>query len=292
MTLTCDSPIAAVESLLQSTEGVKILFDPPASGPSDGRFVPWAESSLDSAITSSMRQLHPSGLFTHQHQAIEHLLAGRNTVVATRTSSGKSLTFSLPALHVACQEPDATALFLYPQKALAGDQQLKLNELASQITPLRKAFEQSSFWISRYDGGTDPDDRKAIRDRVRMLLTNPDMLHLGILQHHNSHWRRFFANLKVVAIDECHEYRGVFGTGVSHVLRRLRQICRMHGSDPTFVASSATIADPQDHLQRMIGLPFRWCDWCDGGVAAQDTILQGQSRVLLQIHPNSMIWAF
>jgi len=80
---------------------------------------------------------------------------------------------------------------------------------------------------------------------------------LGILPHHNSHWRRFFANLKVVAIDECHEYRGVFGTGVAHVLRRLRQICKIHGSDPTFIASSATIADPQGHLQQMTGLPFK-----------------------------------
>lgn len=257
MAVLCDSPIAAVESLLKSTEGLKILFDPPASEPSDGSFVPWSKSSLDSAIVSAMQQTHPSGLFTHQHCAIEHVIAKRNTVVATQTSSGKSLTFALPALHMACQDPNATALFLYPQKALAGDQRLKLGDLISRITPLRSATDQSLHWISRYDGGTDPEYRKDIREQVRMMLTNPDMLHLGILQNHNSYWQRFFANLKIVAIDECHEYRGVFGTGVAHVLRRLRQICRLHGSDPTFVASSATIADPQDHLQSMVGLPFR-----------------------------------
>jgi len=198
------------------------LFDPPASGPSDGQFVPWSESSLDPAITRSTSKLYPAGLFIHQHQAIESVVAGRNTVVATRTSSGKSLTFALPALHSACRDSNATALFLYPQKALAGDQELKLNELVDSIEPLRKTSQHESFWIGRYDGSTTPEDRQTIRSRARMLLTNPDMLHLGILQHHNSHWRRFFANLKVVAIDECHEYRGVFGTGVAHVLEAIR----------------------------------------------------------------------
>ena len=254
------SPITAVEALLRSIAGVKVLFDPPASGPSEGQYVPWSESSLDSSIIDSVSQLHPSGLFTHQHKAIENVIAKRNTVVATRTSSGKSLTFALPAIHATCRNPDATALFLYPQKALAGDQELKLDEMVNVIAPLREAVKRWPFWVGRYDGSTTADDRKAIRAQARILLTNPDMLHLAILQHHDSHWRRFFTNLEVVAIDECHEYRGVFGTGVAHVVHRLRQICRIHGSDPTFVASSATIADPQGHLQRMTGLPFDCVD--------------------------------
>lgn len=184
------------------------------------------------------------------------MLQGKHTVVATRTSSGKSMIFTLPALNALCESPDATALFLYPQKALANDQLNKIREQVAQLPSLRQRQSSKPSLVSRYDGSVASEDRKQIRDEVQVLLTNPDMLHLGILQHHQNAWARFFANLKLVAIDECHEYRGIFGTNVAYLMRRLRQVCELHGSQPTFVATSATIADPQQHMRELCGLDF------------------------------------
>ena len=111
--------------------------------------------------------------------------------------------------------------------------------------------------ISRYDGATPKDVRSDVRAQVHIALTNPDMLHLAILQYHEQHWSRFFQHLRYVIVDECHEYRGIFGTNVAYVLRRLRPVCEMHGSTPTFVATSATVRDPREHLEKLTGLPFK-----------------------------------
>ena len=216
------SVIETVSQVLAATDNLSIQFDPPADQARDGRFVPLAASSLHSGL----REVAPQGMFTHQHSAIESVLACRHTMAATRTSSGKSLIFALPAFDAMCRDDSATSLFLYPQKALANDQLAKLRGQVSAVPSLARLQAAKPFLVSRYDGGVSTDDRKAIREQVQLLLTNPDMLHLGILQHHETGWARFFANLKTVAIDECHEYRGIFGTNVAYVLRRLRQICR------------------------------------------------------------------
>lgn len=254
--LTAASPIEVAAQTIASNPNWKVLFDPPASGPRDGSYLPLTDSSLSPEIIKAISPMFPAGLFSHQHEAIESALSGRHTITATRTSSGKSLTFALPALDVACRHPEATSLFLYPQKALANDQLQNLRRLASATRPIFTRLSDRPHLVSRYDGGTPSEDRKAIREQVQYLLTNPDMLHLGILQHHATHWSRFFSNLRFVAIDECHEYRGVFGSGVSLLLRRLRQVCHLHGSNPTFIASSATIADPQRHLNLLTGCDF------------------------------------
>ncbi len=249
-------PIATTAKVLSAMKDARIILDCPASEATNGECVGFDDSSLHLCIRNGLKRKFPNGLFTHQHRAIEHVLAGRHTVTSTRTSSGKSMTFALPAIDSICEAPQSTALFLYPQKALANDQFQKLIEIASLVPSLADAIKSNQELVSRYDGNTGVEDRRRIRDNVQLLVTNPDMLHLGILQHHGTNWGRFFGNLKLVAIDECHDYRGAFGSHVAMVLRRLREICRIHGSDPVFTASSATIADPQQHLQNLTGLKF------------------------------------
>ena len=248
--------IQSVSEILANDPSLTLAYDPPAEGPRSGSFVPLSQSKLYPSVTEYLKRDYPSGLFTHQHQAVDQVLGGQNTVVATRTSSGKSLIYSLPVFDTLCRDGQSTALFLFPQKALANDQQLKLRHIASQIEGIRQLQEANPLLISRYDGSIPTDQRKAIRDRSQIILTNPDMLHMGIMQHHGTNWERFFDNLRMVAIDECHEYRGVFGTNVAYILHRLRQVCSLRSSTPTFVATSATVKDPQAHMERLTGEKF------------------------------------
>jgi len=250
------SIIETVSRVIGAFAGTSVLFDPVADGPRDGQYAAGSKSSLHSSLNRLIESEAPSGLYRHQHSAIESVLAGNHTIAATRTSSGKSLIFSLPALDAVCHDPNATSLFLYPQKALANDQYAKLFKALSHVPELAQQQSRKPHYLSRYDGSTPQEDRKHIRDQAQLLITNPDMLHLGILQHHQTHWARFFKNLKLVAIDEGHEYRGIFGTNVSYILRRLRQICEFHGSSPRFIATSATVADPQAHLRELVGCDF------------------------------------
>ena len=147
-------------------------------------------------------------------------------------------------------------LFLYPQKALANDQLLKLRDAVDAIPRLKAVANGRRHFVSRYDGATPGELRPRVRKEAQIVLTNPDMLHFALLQYHERHWSRFFRNLKHVVIDECHEYRGIFGTNVAYILRRLRQICDLHGSHPTFIATSATICEPREHMERLTGTEF------------------------------------
>ncbi|MDZ4847870.1 MAG: DEAD/DEAH box helicase [Pirellulaceae bacterium] len=254
--MTTASVIENISKVISAIKGTNVLFDPAADGPRDGQYTSRAETSLHSNLRCLIESEAPNGLYRHQHAAIESVLSGNDTIAATRTSSGKSLIFSLPALDAVCHDSNATSLLLYPQKALANDQYAKLSKAISYVPELVQIQNRKPHFVSRYDGSTLHDDRKLIRDQAQILITNPDMLHLGILQHHQTLWARFFKNLKLVAIDECHEYRGIFGTNVSYILRRLRQICEFHGSNPQFIATSATIADPQSHLRELVGCDF------------------------------------
>ena len=249
--------IEQTRQIIEADQHLTIAYDPPAQEPRDGSFLPLGDLGLSPRVAAFVESRFPDGLFIHQHLAVKEVLNDRNTVVATRTSSGKSLIYSLPVLDALARDSSATALFLFPQKALANDQLLKLRSMAAEIDGVRQVQDANQFLISRYDGATSPEQRKLIREKAHVLLTNPDMLHMGILQYHGSNWDRFFSNLKVVAIDECHEYRGVFGTNVAYILHRLRQVCRLHGSSPTFVATSATVSDPRGHMEKLTGLPFQ-----------------------------------
>lgn len=241
---------------LTECQGIMFHYDPPPSVPTSGAFASADGIGLRPELASLVAKDYPNGLFRHQALAISHVLNGENTVVATQTSSGKSLIYSLPVFHSLLEDQAATALFVYPQKALANDQLSKLRDFAAKLPHLSEKLKTSPYFISRYDGATDTGIRGAVRSQVQIALTNPDMLHLGILQHHETHWSRFFANLKYMIIDECHEYRGIFGTNVAYLLRRLRQVCELKGSSPRFIATSATIREPREHLEKLTGLPF------------------------------------
>ncbi|MEX2142521.1 MAG: DEAD/DEAH box helicase [Pirellulales bacterium] len=251
-----ESVIARVSEVLREHGDLTVHYDPPGTDAATGHFLPVSALPLHQALADALASEYVSGLFRHQAIAIQQLLDGTNTVVATQTSSGKSLIYSAPVFDALLRDSSATSLFIYPQKALANDQHGKLMEIAQRLRPLKGALAAHPYFIARYDGSTPQNARNDVRAQVQIALTNPDMLHIGILQHHERNWARFFQRLKYVIIDECHEYRGIFGTNVAYVLRRLRQICDIHGSSPTFVATSATIREPREHLEKLTGVPF------------------------------------
>jgi DEAD/DEAH box helicase domain-containing protein len=182
-------------------------------------------------------------LYAHQASAAESARAGRNFVVVTPTASGKTLCYNLPVLNAIVENADTRALYLFPTKALAQDQLAELNDLAARLG--------DRFGVFTYDGDTPSDARKAIRERTHLVLTNPDMLHTGILPHH-TRWTRLFENLRYIVVDELHTYRGVFGSHLANVLRRLRRIARFYGSAPQFILCSATIANPGELAAQLI----------------------------------------
>jgi DEAD/DEAH box helicase domain-containing protein len=181
--------------------------------------------------------------YTHQAEAAEAVHAGKNVVIVTPTASGKTLCYNLPILNAILGDSDTRALYLFPTKALAQDQLAELHDVNQRL--------DNRFGVFTYDGDTPADARKAIREKGHVVLTNPDMLHTGILPHH-TRWTRLFENLRYIVIDELHTYRGVFGSHLCNVLRRLRRIARFYGREPQFVCCSATIANPGDLASRLI----------------------------------------
>ncbi|MFH1566871.1 MAG: DEAD/DEAH box helicase [Gemmatimonadota bacterium] len=193
-------------------------------------------------------------LYSHQARAIDLVRAGRSVVVVTGTASGKTLCYTIPVMEALIAEPRSTMLFVYPTKALAQDQLRSVNayQEAGQQAGLR-------FLGGTYDGDTPQNLRRKIRDGGNIVLTNPDMLHQGILPQH-ARWNRFFTHLKYVVIDEVHAYRGIFGSHLANVMRRLRRICRHYGAAPQFICSSATIANPKEHAGRICGTEMELVD--------------------------------
>ena len=190
-------------------------------------------------------------LYTHQADAFELASAGKHVVVVTPTASGKTLCYNLPVLDTILRDPTARAMYLFPTKALAEDQ---LHEF--QATVDRSGSPIRAF---TYDGDTPQDARKAIRERANVVLTNPDMLHAGILPHHTK-WAKCFENLRYIVIDELHYYRGVYGSHLANVLRRVRRICDFYGSKPQFICCSATIANPKELAEALTEQPFEMVD--------------------------------
>ena len=190
-------------------------------------------------------------LYTHQAVAIEHALARRNVVITTPTASGKTLCYNAPVLNAILRDPAAHALYLFPTKALAQDQLAELQEVAELLA----TGHDAQIGVFTYDGDTPQDARKANRGRAHIVLSNPDMLHSGVLPHH-PRWAKLFENLRYVVIDELHTYRGVFGSHLANVLRRMRRICRHYGSNPTFICCSATIANPRELAEGLVEQPF------------------------------------
>jgi DEAD/DEAH box helicase domain-containing protein len=224
------------------------------AGREDGRLVRQAyEGAREPSLVAVPGELHPAlrdalaatgvqSLYAHQAQALQSAWDGP-TIVTTGTASGKSLCFNLPTLDVLCRDAKARALYLYPTKALAQDQARAITELGlgKRVRP------------AIYDGDTPRAERTHIRRRSNLILTNPDMLHVGILPNHQA-WADVFANLAVVVVDEAHVYRGVFGSHVANVLRRLRRIAAAYGTEPRILLASATIANPVELAERLTGL--------------------------------------
>jgi DEAD/DEAH box helicase domain-containing protein len=190
-------------------------------------------------------------LYSHQAEACRRIGEGSNVVVVTPTASGKTLCYNLPVLNRLLAEPGARAMYLFPTKALAEDQ---LDELHGLIEALG-----SDLCAFTYDGDTPQDARRAIRQRANIVLTNPDMLHTGILPHHTK-WSKLFENLRYIVVDELHYYRGVYGSHLANIMRRLRRLCEFYGSKPQFIACSATIANPKELAETLMEAPFESID--------------------------------
>src|SRR3982075_208692 len=200
-----------------------------------------AELRLD--LVEALARRGIQRLYTHQAEAYEAVTKGRHLVVVTPTASGKTLCYTLPVLQRLLENPEKRALFLFPTKALAQDQLAELSALKHGL-PIE-------LRVDTYDGDTPPGRRTAIREGGHVVMTNPDMLHSGLLPH-PTRWRRLFSSLEFVVVDELHTYRGLFGSQVANVIRRLKRICAFYGSSPTFICASATIANPLELAKKLL----------------------------------------
>jgi DEAD/DEAH box helicase domain-containing protein len=198
---------------------------------------------LPEDLALALRSRGIERLYSHQAAARAAARAGRHVVVVTPTASGKTLCYNLPVLERILERPESRALYLFPTKALAQDQMVELGEMTARL-PVR-------LLVHTYDGDTPAGQRTAIREAGHIVLTNPDMLHTGILPHH-TRWRKLFSGLEFVVIDELHTYRGLFGSQVANVIRRLKRICEFYGSSPRFLCASATIANPLELAERLL----------------------------------------
>jgi DEAD/DEAH box helicase domain-containing protein len=222
-------------------------------------FPAWVHPNLISAyVAKGIRRP-----YTHQAAAAEAVHAGKNVVIVTPTASGKTLCYNLPVLNAILENSDTRALYLFPTKALAQDQLAELYDLNQRL--------ENCFGVFTYDGDTPADARKAIREKGHVVLTNPDMLHTGILPHH-TRWTRLFENLRYIVIDELHTYRGVFGSHLCNVLRRLQRIARFYGREPQFICCSATIANPGDLARRLLESDAQVLD-VNGAPSAEKTFV-------------------
>jgi DEAD/DEAH box helicase domain-containing protein len=213
-------------------------------------FAPYPDGT-DEGLMAALAGRGIDQLYTHQAEAFEHVLAGRNVVTITPTASGKTLCYNGPVLNAILQDSSTRALYLFPTKALAQDQLAELHELSELVTH----DSDLQIGVFTYDGDTPADARRAIRGKAHVVLSNPDMVHSGILPHH-PRWAKLFENLRFVIIDELHAYRGVFGSHLANIIRRLHRVCRHYGSNPVFICSSATIANPRELAERLIGRRF------------------------------------
>src|SRR5574338_340615 len=240
----------AIAALLASPELAPLVVahrELPARPP---RHAAWPEG-LDPRLVEALHRRGIEALYTHQAAAYEAIAAHRNVVVVTPTASGKTLCYNLPVLDAVARDEVARALYLFPTKALAADQLVELRGLAGAAGIGLKTHT--------YDGDTPPTIRSVVRAAGQVVITNPDMLHSAILPHHTK-WFKLFENLRFVVIDELHTYRGLFGSHVANVVRRLRRICNHYGADPVFICASATIANPAELAERVLEAPVELID--------------------------------
>src|SRR5437764_4932703 len=243
-----EAALAHFVSLMQNDDSpIRAIRHQPAR-PAEYVNIP---ESVHHKLREGLGRRNMAKLYSHQAESFELVKAGKNVVIVTPTASGKTLCYNLPVLDLLLRDPYARAVYLHPTKALAEDQLHEFQTAVEEIGCDLRAFT--------YDGDTPQDARKAIRQRAGVVMTNPDMLHSGILPHHTK-WAKLFENLRYVIIDELHYYRGVYGSHVANLLRRLRRICEFYGSAPQFICSSATIANPRELAEALIEAPFAMVD--------------------------------
>lgn len=213
-------------------------------GGREASFGSWPE--LAGPLKEALARRGIERLYDHQARVVEFARQGRHSVVVTPTASGKTLCYTLPVIDAIAQDPASRALFLFPTKALSQDQLASLYGLIEEMELDIRTFT--------YDGDTPPAARSKVRSAGHIVITNPDMLHTGILPHHTK-WVKLFENLKYVVLDELHIYRGIFGSHLANVLRRLRRICAFYGSNPTFICASATISNPKELAEKLLEVP-------------------------------------
>jgi DEAD/DEAH box helicase domain-containing protein len=247
------APNIVVNRLLPAEEGIFVPFPP----------------DMDDRIAAVLRKMGIDRLYTHQAEVFEQARQGKNVVVVTPTASGKTLCYNLPCLQALLADEDARCLYLFPTKALSQDQQSALNELSG-------GPEGLNLKISTYDGDTPESLRVSARDTGRIIISNPDMLHAGILPNHPK-WIKFFSRLKFIVIDEAHAYRGVLGSHVANIIRRLRRVAAFYGAEPQFILCSATIGNPRELAEALIGLPVSLVD--NNGAP------RGEKRIILYNPP-------
>ncbi|WP_046173686.1 DEAD/DEAH box helicase [Domibacillus indicus] len=218
--------------------------------PAEANVRPLPET-IDGRLRQALKARRVHDLYTHQYSAYEAVQKGENITAVTPTASGKTLCYNLPVLQKIAEDETSRALYLFPTKALAQDQKSELNELIAEMDIDIKSFT--------YDGDTSPTIRQKVRQAGHIVITNPDMLHSAILPNHTK-WVSLFENLKYIVIDELHTYRGVFGSHVANVIRRLKRICSFYGSHPQFICTSATIANPKELAEQLTGSPMRLID--------------------------------
>lgn len=240
----------SLSDLIQDLKGNENIVNWHEVEPQEAKTKPLPES-IDPRIRAALMNRGIENLYTHQFTAFETIRKGENIVAVTPTASGKTLCYNLPVLQAIAEDDGSRALYLFPTKALAQDQKSELNEIIAEMGVDIKSFT--------YDGDTSPAIRQIVKKVGHIVITNPDMLHSAILPHHTK-WVSLFSNLKYIVIDELHTYRGVFGSHVANVIRRLRRICAFYGSRPLFICTSATIANPKELAEQLTGAPMRLID--------------------------------
>ena len=213
-------------------------------------------NDLPTPLREALSDLGIPSLYGHQFDAWRHARAGKNIVLATGTASGKTVAYNLPILASLLEDENARALYLFPTKALTQDQ---LTVISRQLAAIDHQSPTANLSAAIYDGDTPQRNRPSIRKNARILLTNPDMLHTGILPHHTN-WAAFFQSLKFVVIDELHTYRGVFGSHVANVIRRLKRVAAFYGLSPQFILTSATIGNPKELAEKLTESPVTLID--------------------------------
>jgi len=254
--LTLSELTARLKNDRRFMENVTALKHLPAQEGDYAEYPDW----VDTRIRDVLQNRGYKRLYSHQATAVDAVRNDRDVVLVTPTASGKTLCYNLPVLQRILEEPEARALYMFPTKALAQDQMHEVHGLIGDLKADIKTFT--------YDGDTPDDARQAIRKQGHVVVTNPDMLHAGILPHHTK-WQKLFTNLRFVVIDELHVYRGVFGSHLTNVVRRLVRICRFYNADPVFICCSATVANPQEHAERLLERPVELIDRSGAPTAAK-----------------------